>query len=62
MVGFNNMCEHARLTAHIAYCNSPTQEYDNRVALSRDESQHEDILATTVVALGHCFSQRGLGV
>ena len=35
-----------------------TQQDDNRIGLSRNETEVEDILVATVVAFKDCFSQR----
>ena len=34
----------------------PAQQNDDRIALCRDETQHEDILASTVITFGRRLS------
>jgi len=41
---------------------APTKQDDHRVAFCRNEAEHEDILAATVVALGCGLAEGTLGV
>ena len=40
----------------------PAQQNDDGIALRRNESQHKDVLTSTIVTFGRRLSQRALGV
>ncbi len=40
----------------------PAQQNDDGIALCRNESQHKDVLTSTIITFGRRLSQRALGV
>lgn len=46
----------------MAINNIPAEQNDDRIRLSGNESQQEDIANTTAVALEHCFAQRAIAM
>lgn len=57
-------CLFGRQSNEVINCHDyiPAKQDDDGIALGGDETKHEDVLASTIVALGRRFSQGALGV